>query len=58
MKVANLKRGDKYIYKITDGRSLVVEYKYNGLNGRVFEGAEGRHCLSDNAVELRVEEVE
>lgn len=56
MNAKELKRGDKYIYRITGKRSLVVEYKYNSTNGRVFEGAEGRHILSDQAVGLNIEE--
>jgi len=57
MNPKDLKRGDKYLYSITDEKSIVVKYKYNGINGRVFESAEDRHCLSEYAVSTRIKEI-
>jgi hypothetical protein len=31
MNAKDLKRGDKYLYDITAGKSIVVEYKYKGV---------------------------
>ena len=57
MNIKDLKRGDRYLYNITDERSIMVKYKYNGINGRVFESAEDQHCLSEYAVNTRVQEI-